>query len=109
MIGTRVTTVRDAVILERYGAKEKTKSSLFIKESVKVPGMGPGESYTGLLGDPYSRTATGQKTLNMGRGPYLRGPAGDVTLHHYGACDTCWMFGDMVYVMAPATATCICK
>ena len=30
--------------------KEKTKSSLFIKESVKVPGMGPGESYTGLLG-----------------------------------------------------------
>ena len=30
--------------------KEKTKSSLFIKESVKVPGMGPGESYMGLLG-----------------------------------------------------------
>ena len=27
--------------------KEKTKSSLFIKESVKVPGMGPGESYMG--------------------------------------------------------------
>ena len=30
--------------------KEKTKSSLFIKESVKVPRMGPGDSYTGLFG-----------------------------------------------------------
>ena len=30
--------------------KEKTKSSLFIKESVKVPGMCPGESYMGLCG-----------------------------------------------------------
>ena len=34
----------------RMRHKEKTKSSLYIKESVKVPGMGPGESYTGLSG-----------------------------------------------------------
>ena len=48
--------------------KEKTKSSLFIKESVKVPGMGPGRATHDYVGDLYSRTATGQKTLNTGQG-----------------------------------------
>ena len=71
--------------------------------------MGLGESYTGLLGlslqlDGYwSRDYVGQKTFNKGRGPYLRGPADDVTLHHYGACDICRSFGDAFYVTAPAT------
>ena len=58
---------------------------------------------------PYSKTATGQKTLNTGWGPYLRGPADDVTLRHYGACDICWSFSDAVCVTVPATAICIRK
>ena len=71
--------------------------------------MGLGESYMGLFGTV--RTArrllvkdyVGQKTFNKGRGPYLRGPADDVTLHHYGVCNICRSFGDAFYVMAPAT------
>ena len=90
--------------------KRRQRVCFIYKESVEVPGMGLGESYTGLFGEgPYSKTATGQKTLNTGRGLYLRGPAGDVTLCHYGACDICQSFGDVVCVMAPATAVYICK
>ena len=51
--------------------------------------------------------ATGQKTLNTGRGLYLRGPADDVTLRQYGTCDICRSFGDTFYVTAPATVVCI--
>ena len=66
--------------------------------------MGPGESYTGLFGKVRTaRLATGQKTLNTGRGLYLRGLADDIMLHHYGVCNICRSFGDAVYVMAPAT------
>ena len=42
--------VWDMVILARYGTKEDKEYVLFTKESVEVPGMGPGESYTGLFG-----------------------------------------------------------
>ena len=71
--------------------------------------MGPGESYTGLLGlsiqlnGYWSKDYVGQEMFNKGRGPYLRGPADDVTLRHYGACDICQSFSDAFYVMAPAT------
>ena len=54
VIGTGVTSVRDTVIPGRYGAKENKEYSLFTKESVKVPGMGPGESYTGLSGEVHT-------------------------------------------------------
>ena len=71
---------------------------------------GPGRELHGTIWeDPYSKTATGQKTLNTGWGPYLRGPADDVTLHHYRACDICQSFGDVVCVTAPATTVCIHK
>ena len=50
MIGTRVASVRDTVIPARYGAKEDKEYALFTKESVEVPRMGPGESYTELFG-----------------------------------------------------------
>ena len=50
MIGTGVALVWDTVILARYDAKENKEYALFTKESVEVPGMGPGESYTGLFG-----------------------------------------------------------
>ena len=71
---------------------------------------GPGRELHGTIWKcPYSKTATGQKTLNTGWGLYLRGPADDVTLCHYGACNICWSFGDAVCVTAPATAVCTCK
>ena len=38
------------VIPARYDAKEDKEYVLFTKESVEVPGMGLGESYTGLFG-----------------------------------------------------------
>ena len=60
---------------------------------------GPGRELNGAIWeDPYSKTATGQKTLNTGRGPYLRGPADDVMLRQYGACDICQSFSDVVCV-----------
>ena len=71
---------------------------------------GPGRELHGTIWEgPYSKMATGQKTLNTGRGPYLRGQADDITLRHYGACDICQSFGDAVCVMAPATAVCTRK
>ena len=77
--------------------------------------MGPGKSYTGVLGtvstaDGYwSQDYVGQETQNTGWGLYLRGPADDVTLHHYGTCDICRSFGDAFCVTAPATVVRICK
>ena len=38
------------VIPAKYSAKEDKVYALFTKESVEVPGMGLGESYTGLFG-----------------------------------------------------------
>ena len=71
---------------------------------------GPGRELHGTIWEGlYSKTATGQKTLNTGQGPYLRGPADDVMLCQYRACDICWSFGDAVCVTAPATAICIRK
>ena len=71
---------------------------------------GPGRELHGTIWeDPYSKMATGQKTLNTGGGPYLRGLADDVMLRHYVACDICRSFGDAVCVTALATAVCIHK
>ena len=71
---------------------------------------GPGRELHGvILGCLYSKTATGQKTLSKGRGPYLRGPADDVTLCHYSVCGTCQRFGDAFDVTAPATVAHICE
>ena len=71
---------------------------------------GPGrELHETTWEGPYSKTATGQKTLNTGQGPYLRGPADDVMLRQYGACDICQSFSDAVCVTALATAVCIRK
>ena len=45
---------------------------------------GPRRELHGTIWEgPYSKMATGQKTLNTGWGPYLRGPADDVTLRQY--------------------------
>ena len=97
--------------------QRKNNRDKFIKtvESARVPGMGPGESYMGLFGTV--RTArrllvknyVGQKTFNKGWGPYLRGPADDITLRHYGTCDICRSFSDAFYVTAPATIICVRK
>ena len=87
------------------------KNNKFIKtvESAGVPGMDPGKSYMGLFGtvrtaDGYwSQDYVGQETFNTGQGPYLREPADDVTLRHYGTCDICQSFGDTFCITAPAT------
>ena len=50
MIGTGAASVWDTVIPARYSTKGDKEYALFTKESVEVPGMGPGESYTGLFG-----------------------------------------------------------
>ena len=77
--------------------------------------MGLEKSYTGLFGTVHtangywSRDYVGQETFNTGRGPYLRGPANDVTLRHYGACNICRTFGDAFCVTAPATIVCVRK
>ena len=73
MIGTRVTSVWDAVILERYGAKERQRVSLFIKESVKVPGIGPGESYTGLFGRSVQQNSYWSKDPEYRPGAVFKG------------------------------------
>ena len=71
---------------------------------------GPGRELHGTIWEgPYSKTAAGQKTLNTGWGPYLRGPADDIMLHHYRACDICQSFSDAICVTAQATAVCIHK
>ena len=49
MVGIGTASVWDMVILARYYAKGNKEYALFTKESVEVPGVGPGESYTGLF------------------------------------------------------------
>ena len=77
--------------------------------------MGSGKSYTGLFGTVHTANGywspdyVGQEMFNTGRGLYLRGPADDITLRHYGVCDICRSFGDTFCVMAPATVVRICK
>ena len=49
MVSTGVASVWDTVIPARYDTKGNKDYALFTKESVEVPGVGPGESYTGLF------------------------------------------------------------
>ena len=71
---------------------------------------GPGRELHGSTGEgPYSKMATGQKDPDERPGPYLRGPADDITPHHYGVRGIYRIFGDAVYVMIPATAIYIRK
>ena len=90
--------------------QKKTKSMLYLQRISGGSQNGPGRELHGTIWEgPYSKTATGQKTLNTGWGPYLRGPADDIMLCQYGACDICQSFGDVVCIMAPTTVVCICK
>ena len=90
--------------------KRRQRVRFIYKESVEVPGMGPGESYMDYLGEVRTaRRLLVKKTLNTGRGLYLRGLAGDVMPRQYGACDICRSFGDAVCVAALATTICIRK
>ena len=77
--------------------------------------MGLGKSYTGVLGtirtaDGYwSQDYVGQETWSRDWGPYLRGPADDIMLCHYGTCNICRSFGDVFCITAPATIVHVCK
>ena len=53
--------------------RKKTKSSLFIKESVEVPGMGLGESYTGLFGRSIQQNGYWSKDPEYGPGAIFKG------------------------------------
>ena len=77
--------------------------------------MGPGESYMGVQGTVHTarwllvKDCIGQKTWLRDWGLYLRGPADDVMLRHYGACNICRSFGDTFCITALATVICVCK
>ena len=73
MIGTGTASVWDTVILARYDAKENKEYALFIKESVEVPGMGPGESYTGLFGRSVQQDGYWSKDLEYRPGAVFKG------------------------------------
>ena len=97
VISTRTVTVQERVYF-------------IYKESVEVPGMGPGESYKGVLGKVRTaRWLLVKKDPEERPGLYLKGPTGDVMLRHYGARGICWIFGDVVYVTVPVTTVCISK
>ena len=74
MIGTGAASVRDMVIPARYDTKENKEYALFTKESVEVPGMGPGESYTGLyLGRSIQQDGYWSKDLEYRLGAVFKG------------------------------------
>ena len=96
--------------LGKIRCKRKQRVCFIYKRISGGSQNGPGRELHGTIWeDLYSKMATGQKTLNTGWGPYLRGPADDVMVRHYGACDICRSFGDAVCVTAPATAVCTHK
>ena len=68
--------------------------------------MGPGESYTGVGLEIHTAGRLMVKDPEYGLGRVFKGPVGNVTLHHYGACDTYQMFGDAVCITALATVVC---
>ena len=73
MIGTGVASVWDTVIPVRYNAKENKEYALFTKESVEVPGMGLGESYTGLFGRSIQQDGYWLKDLEYRPGAAFKG------------------------------------
>ena len=82
--------------------QEKTKSMLYLQRISGSSRNGPGAELHGTIRKgPYSKTATGQRDLEYRLGPYLRGPADDITLCHYRASDICRRFGDTVCITAP--------
>ena len=65
--------------------------------------MGPGESYMGISLEICTAGQLMVKDLECGLGRIFKGTVDDITLHHYGACDTYQMFGDAVCITAPVT------
>ena len=53
--------------------------------------------------------ANGQKDKEQAREVILKGMVDDITLHHYGACDIYWEFGDAVYVTVLVMSFAVCK
>ena len=89
--------------------KERQRVYFIYKESVEVPEWARERATREYLGGSVQQDGYWSKDPDERPGPYLRGPAGDVTPRHYGAHGTCRIFSDVVYVMVPATAVCIRK
>ena len=87
----------------RLQLKRKQRVCFYLQRISGSSRNGPGRELHGTIRESlYSKTATGQNVLKYRSEPYLRGPADDVTLCHYGVSDICWRFADVVYVTAPS-------
>ena len=101
MLGNCPSRIR---LFQRAMAQQKTTTQIVYlnSKSVKVPGMGPGESYTELGLEICTAGQLVVKDLEYGLGRVFKvGLVSDVTLHHYGVCDTYRMFGDAVLRHSP--------
>ena len=88
-------------------AKERQRMYFIYKNQWKFPEWAREKASREYLGGSVQQDGYWSKDQDERPGPYLRGPADDVTPHHYGARGTCRMFGDAVCITVPATAVCI--
>ena len=90
--------VRDTV----FPAKEKKEYALFTKNQWRFLEWARESATQDYQGRSVQQDGYWSKRPQIQVGPYLRGLADDVMLHHYGASDICPSFGDGVCVMAPS-------
>ena len=101
MISTGATTVPDTVVPARYNARENKEYALFTKNQWKFPALARERATRDYQGRSVQQDGYWSKDLEYRLGSYLRGPADDVTLCHYGASDICQSFSDAVCIMVP--------
>ena len=90
MIGTRLLLAWSMITPVYNVIKDHNTNSLFNNsQSVRVPRIGPGESYTGLM----------VERQRMSWWVILKGPVDDVMLRHYRACNIYREFSDAFYIM----------
>ena len=101
MIGTGVTTVWDTVVPARYNTRENKEYALSTKNQLKFLALARERATRDYQGRSVQQDGYWSKDLEYRLGPYLRGPADDVTLCYYGASDICQSFSDAVFVTVP--------
>ena len=107
VIGTGLLFWRSKITLVYNAIKDNKANSLFNNsQSVSVPRMGLGKSYTGLILRSVQLNSYGQKDKDWAGEVILKGLVDDISLRHYGAWDIYQEFGDAVYITIPATIVC---